>query len=165
MKHATVRTKLSWTASRKRQAILLKADNWRQSSIKILSVWWENVTTAETLGGDAFSVVVLLFSVPDLSLYFSNNKCILSQQDLDTYIYGDDGPLRGCSLCQKLALSIRNKFFKADESVRKCLRDKFSAAVVDELQPCIQKELNDYSFIIPPLPDFDRSTKDFLDVV
>lgn len=84
---------------------------------------------------------------------------------METNIYGDEGPLRGCQMCQKVALTIRDKFFKADESVRQCLRDKFTAAIVDELQPCMQQQLNDYSFKIPPVPDFDRSTKFFLNAV
>jgi len=95
----------------------------------------------------------------------ANTKCILSRANLDTDVFGPDGPLATCDKCREYAVEIKNKIFNAPENVRACFREKFSAAVVNDLQPCIRTELGDQTFNIPPLPDFDKSTKDFMDLV
>jgi hypothetical protein len=94
-----------------------------------------------------------------------NTKCILSKANLNTDVFGPDGPLKGCDDCRKYAVDVKNIIFNTSESVRTCFREKFAAAVVNDLQPCIRTELKDQSFNIPSLPDFDKNTKDFLDLV
>lgn len=96
---------------------------------------------------------------------FRNTKCILSKANLNTDVFGPDGPLKGCADCRKYAVEVKNIIFNTSESIRTCFREKFAAAVVNDLQPCIRTELKDQSFNIPPLPDFDKNTKDFLALV
>jgi hypothetical protein len=93
-----------------------------------------------------------------------NTKCILSQANLNTDVFGPDGPLKGCDDCRKYATDAKNIIFNTSESIRTCFRVKFAAAVVNDLQPCIRTELKDQTFTIATLPDFDKSTKDFLDL-
>jgi len=101
----------------------------------------------------------------DSSLTGSNAKCVLSRANLDSDVYGDDGPLHGCPKCQEIAHDIRDRIFKAPESVRKCFRVKFTAAVVNDLQPCIRNQLNDQSFSIPAMPDFDAGSAAFANLI
>uniref|UniRef100_A0A915IQE2 Uncharacterized protein n=1 Tax=Romanomermis culicivorax TaxID=13658 RepID=A0A915IQE2_ROMCU len=95
----------------------------------------------------------------------SNQKCVLSDDELQTDIFGDNGPLHGFPEGQKIATDIKNQFFKASEDIRKCLRLEFAAAVVDEMQPCIAQKIGNPNFKVPELPDFDKNTQTFLDVV
>lgn len=101
----------------------------------------------------------------DPSVNPGNTKCALSQTELQTDIFGDSGPLRGCGECQKVAKDLRDKFFSASEQISACLRTKMAAAVIDELQPCIANQLGDQSFHIPDLPDFDLHTSGFKDLI
>jgi len=95
----------------------------------------------------------------------SNTKCVLSKANLETDVYGDDGPLHGCPKCQEYAREIRDRIFKSTESLRKCFRDNFAKAVVNDLQPCIRNQLNDQSFNIPQLPDFDLRSGSFINLI
>uniref|UniRef100_A0A915IRS3 Uncharacterized protein n=1 Tax=Romanomermis culicivorax TaxID=13658 RepID=A0A915IRS3_ROMCU len=101
----------------------------------------------------------------DPSRTSNNGRCVLSNAELKTDIFGDDGPLRNCPDCQKIAKDLKKKIFDAPEDVRLCLRLELADAVVDELQPCIARELNDPNFRVPPLPDFDEGSSSFQDVI
>lgn len=101
---------------------------------------------------------------------FSNggdsSKCALSDDELKGDVYGDTGPMKGCSRCQGMARGLRDKFMKSDERVRKCFRRHFSQAIREELQPCIQGKISDGpSFRIEELPDFDEKTFKNIDIV
>lgn len=93
-----------------------------------------------------------------------NKKCILSKANLDTDVFGADGPLKFCEKCRQYAVEIRDHLFNADES-RSCFRKRLSAAIVSDLQPCIRNEYNDQNLTVPTFPDFDKNTKDFMDLV
>jgi len=96
----------------------------------------------------------------------SGGKCALSDEDLNTDVYGDSGPNRGCANCQKMCKSLRDKFLHSPDSERKCLRQHFGQAVREEIEPCIQAKIpNGYSFKVPPIPDFDEQTFKYIDVV
>jgi len=96
----------------------------------------------------------------------SGSNCYLGDDELNGDVYGDRGPMKGCNRCQGLARSLRDKFMKSKESVRKCLRLKFSQAVREEIEPCIQgKVSNGYDFHVPQLPDFDEKTFESIDIV
>jgi len=94
-----------------------------------------------------------------------NTKCILSRANLDTDVFGPDGPMASCDVCRNYTADLRDKIFKSPESVRLCFREKFSAALGNDLQPCIREQLNDQTFTVPTLPDFDKSSVGFLDTI
>jgi len=97
---------------------------------------------------------------------FSNGGCQLTDDELDTPIFGDDGPMKGCSRCQGLASGLEDKYMKSDEKTRKCLRQHLGQAVREELEPCIQGKIsNGYNFHVPPIPDFDEKTFNNIETV
>jgi len=97
---------------------------------------------------------------------FANGGCQLTDDELDSDIYGDDGPMKGCERCQGLARKLDDMFMKSQENVRKCLREHLGQAVREELEPCIQGKIsNGYNFHVPPVPDFDALTFKNIDTV
>jgi hypothetical protein len=95
-----------------------------------------------------------------------SSKCALTDDEVKGDVYGDSGPLKGCSRCQSLVKGFRDKFMGSQESVRKCFRTHFAEAVREELEPCIQGKIsNGYSFKVPPIPDFDEKTFKNIDIV
>jgi hypothetical protein len=88
-----------------------------------------------------------------------SSKCALTNDELEGDVYGDSGPLKGCSRCQTMVKGFRDKFMNSKEEVRKCFRSHFAQAVREELEPCIQGKISDgYNFKVPPVPDFDEKT-------
>jgi hypothetical protein len=95
----------------------------------------------------------------------NNSKCILSKANLNADVFGAYGPLKDCVDCRKYAIEVKNVIFNTSKSVRTCFREKFTAAVFNDLQPCIRIELNDPSLTFPAWPDFAKYNDDFLDLV
>jgi len=95
-----------------------------------------------------------------------SSRCALTDDELKGDVYGDSGPLKGCSRCQTLAKGLRDKYMGSKEDVRKCFRQHFATAVREELEPCIQGKIsNGYSFHVPDIPDFDQKTFQNIDIV
>jgi len=95
-----------------------------------------------------------------------SSKCGLSDAEVKGDVYGDSGPLKGCSRCQTMVQGLRDKFLKSKEDVRKCFRTHFAQAVREELEPCIQAKIsNGYSFKVPEIPDFDEKAWANVDVI
>lgn len=92
-------------------------------------------------------------------------RCALSDSELTTDQCGDSGPLRGCSKCQGMCSSLRDKILRAPEQQKKCFRQKFAQAVREEIEPCIQGKINDYNFHVPEIPDFDQNAQASLNVI
>lgn len=92
------------------------------------------------------------------------SKCALSDDELKGDIYGENGPMKGCSRCQTMARGLRDKYMGSKEEVRKCFRGHLGQAIREELEPCIQGKINDYNFRVPPIPDFDEKTFANIDI-
>jgi hypothetical protein len=93
------------------------------------------------------------------------NKCGLTDDELKGDVYSDDGPMKGCERCQKMARGLRDKYMNSAESVRKCFRSHFAQAIREELEPCIQGKIsNGYQFHVPEIPDFDEKTFNNIDI-
>jgi len=93
------------------------------------------------------------------------SKCHLADSELQGDIYGEDGPMKGCSRCQTMARGLRDKYMHSQEGVRKCFRQHLGDAIREELQPCIQGKIsNGYDFTVPPIPDFDEKTFKNIDI-
>jgi len=93
------------------------------------------------------------------------SNCHLAESELQGDIYGEDGPMKGCERCQKMARGLRDKYMGSKEDVRKCFRKHLGDAIREELQPCIQGKIsNGYDFTVPPIPDFDEKTFKNIDI-
>ncbi|CDW54763.1 hypothetical protein TTRE_0000303301 [Trichuris trichiura] len=95
----------------------------------------------------------------------SKKQCLLDRSTIETDVLGPDGPLRGCNFCQKIAKVVNDKYFQATTEQRQCLRKSILQTAVEEIQPCMQNKLHDFSFRIPAIPDLDSASDNYLDLV
>uniref|UniRef100_A0A5S6QVC4 DUF19 domain-containing protein n=1 Tax=Trichuris muris TaxID=70415 RepID=A0A5S6QVC4_TRIMR len=102
---------------------------------------------------------------PDSAAAQSKRQCVLDRSTIETDVLGPNGPLRGCNFCQKIAKVIHDKYFQSTSAQRQCLRKSIIQAAVDEIQPCMQNKLRDFSFRIPPIPDLDSSSDNYMELV
>ncbi|CAF1532991.1 unnamed protein product, partial [Adineta ricciae] len=75
------------------------------------------------------------------------NKCVLSDNELNGDVYGDDGPLMGCGQCQKIVKQLRANYLKINYTTRKCIDINLFNIVSSQLQSCTRNKLNDSDFI------------------
>ncbi|KHJ41663.1 hypothetical protein D918_08193 [Trichuris suis] len=99
------------------------------------------------------------------SRLLSKKQCLLDRSTIETDLLGPDGPMRGCNFCQKIAKVVHDKYFQATPAQRQCLRKSILQAAVEEIQPCMQNKLHDFSFRIPSIPDLDSASDSNIELV
>lgn len=84
-----------------------------------------------------------------------SSKCFLADDEIKGDVYGENGPLKGCDRCQKLASSLRDKVLKLNKNDKECFQSMIMKAFWQSLEPCVRGTIsNGYSFTVLSIGDW-----------